>query len=531
MKKFESKIIIILICLAFTSSFQSIFGQDWIRYYGTTYALGCTAIETYDHGYIFQAKISGGDIWIFKTDINGNILWEKVIGSSVGNVYFSPVNIEQTVNNGLIICGTTNKYGSPDAFLIQINYCGEVDWCKIIKRQGPWDVGFKVKPTPEGDFILLGGYYPTEPRTDYSLFKFNENGELIWQQYYVLDGYTSSDCTKDLLIDTDGYLIISSGFFPDTGAVSPYLMRSCFMKSDTAGIKLWDLIYNPETSFSCQPFATVKNNFGNYFHSCSHSTDIGVNPSLLNINHYGPVTLEHDIIITGNKSVSSMNTITMMNDTNIVFFGKLDANQTHDGKVIITDTTGNLLNSKTLIPINNFNSTFKTYDNKFVSVADNYFGSNSPIVAVKINSNLEYDSIYTQPFTYDSLCPHPIVSDTIDPNCDNVLVSVDEPFKKPETTQLKVYPNPTDSKLTIELPKYLVVTNNSGNIPATTIYHQWSSATLQAIDLQGKTVLQQEVAINGVPLQLDVSKLPAGMYQFRLLYMGKLVAGSKVVVK
>jgi len=94
-----------------------------------------------------------------------------------------------------------------------------------------------------------------------------------------------------------------------------------------------------------------------------------------------------------------------------------------------------------------------------------------------------------------------------------------------------VYPNPTDKILTVELPKYLVVSNTSGNIPVTTIYHQWSSATLQAIDLQGKTVLRQEVANTGIPLQVDVSKLPAGMYQFRLVYKGNLVADCKVVVR
>jgi len=44
-------------------------------------------------------------------------------------------------------------------------------------------------------------------------------------------------------------------------------------------------------------------------------------------------------------------------------------------------------------------------------------------------------------------------------------------------------------------------------------------------------VLQQEVANTGLPLHLDVSRLPAGMYQFRLVYQGKQVAGSKVVVK
>ena len=115
------------------------------------------------------------------------------------------------------------------------------------------------------------------------------------------------------------------------------------------------------------------------------------------------------------------------------------------------------------------NSTTKTFDDKFITVDDDTFNNKFRIVALKVNSDLEYDSIYTQPFTYDSLCPYPIVSDTIDPNCDNVIVSVDEPFKKPETTQLMVYPNPVDNIVTVELPKYLVVSNTSGNVPATTI--------------------------------------------------------------
>ena len=221
----------------------------------------------------------------------------------------------------------------------------------------------------------------------------------------------------------------------------------------------------------------------------------------------------------------------MLHDTNLVFFGGFTINDTFQWQALKTDTIGNIIKSSSIPEVIVHSSTTKTFDDKFVTVGVDTYNNIFRIVALKVNSNLEYDSIYTQPFTYDSLCPHPIVSDTIDPDCDNVYVSVDEPFKKPETTQLKVYPNPTDKLLIVELPKYLVVSNTSGNIPATTIYHQWSSAMLQAIDLQGKVVIKQGVTNTGVPLQLDVSRLPAGMYQFRLLYRGKQAAGSKVVVK
>ena len=334
-------------------------------------------------------------------------------------------------------------------------------------------------------------------------------------------------------MDYDGYLVTSTRYAPDTGTTSPQVARSYFVKTDTAGNKLWDLTYGTENQYYSYPWATTKNSNGKYYHSSTHSPPSGENPALVWVSHDGLTSGYRDIFQMNNFYFSGFSTITMEDDANIILVGALVDNQgIVNWKVIKIDTIGNLLDSASVTFVNSsYTSTTKTFDNKFVTVGNDAPNGNFNIVAFKVNSNLEYDSIYTQPFTYDSLCPYPIVSDTIDPNCDNVYVSVDEPFKKPETTQLKVYPNPTDKNITIELPKYLVVINNSGNIPATTVYHQWSSATLQAIDLQGKIVLQREVPNNGVPLQLDVSQLPVGLYQFRLLYKGKQVAGSKVVVK
>jgi hypothetical protein len=117
------------------------------------------------------------------------------------------------------------------------------------------------------------------------------------------------------------------------------------------------------------------------------------------------------------------------------------------------------------------------------------------------------------------------------PNCDNVIVSVDEPFKKPETTQLKVYPNPTNKQVSVELPKYLVITDNNGSMPVTTVYHQWQKVVLQAIDLNGKIMQSRELQNNNETVQIDVSRWSSGSYLFRMIYNGKQVAGSKVVVK
>jgi hypothetical protein len=152
------------------------------------------------------------------------------------------------------------------------------------------------------------------------------------------------------------------------------------------------------------------------------------------------------------------------------------------------------------------------------------------IYLVKVNSNLQYDTNYSHQDTYDSLCSHPIISDTINPDC-GLIVNVEEPFNNPETTLLKVYPNPTSEFLVVELPKYLKVQNNSSNFQSTTIYHQWKSTTLETYNLDNKLVFRKEIPKDQTRLELDVSAWGKGMYFFRLSYNKNTVAGEKVVIE
>jgi hypothetical protein len=508
-------------------------GQNWIRTYGVgNNTIARTVIEQYDKGYIICGSVNSSEYaLLLKTDINGNQLWEKYFGDGSTKMHFSYCS--NTMDNGFITCGLTTKLNSYDALITKFNSCAEIEWCKVLFTPNNYDYSWRIKQTPEGDFILLGAYFVTNPESNLSLFKFDASGELIWQQFYPFENYFNEDEPIDLLVDYDGYLITSTRYAPDTGTISPQIDRSYFVKTDTAGNKLWDLTYGTENQYYSYPWATTKNGNGKYYHSSTHSPPSGDNPALVWVSHDGLSFGEHDIFQMNNFNFSGFSTITMEDDSNIILVGGMVDNLgIVNWKVIKADTLGNLIDSSSVAFVNSsYRSTTKTFDGKFVTVGNDAPNGNFNIVAFKVNYDMEYDSIYTQPFTYDSLCQHPIVSDTIDPNCDNVIVSVDEPFKKPETTQLKVYPNPTDNMLTIELPKYLVVSNTSGNIPVTTIYHQWSSATLKAVDLQGNIVLQKEVVKTGVPLQLDVSKLPVGMYQFSLLYKGNKVAGCKVMVK
>jgi hypothetical protein len=76
--------------------------------------------RTQDNEYILtgvtNAKLpvySTGDMWLTKTDANGNILWEKIIG---GSEYDTTYTVDVTSDGGFISAGMTKSFGTGDNF-------------------------------------------------------------------------------------------------------------------------------------------------------------------------------------------------------------------------------------------------------------------------------------------------------------------------------------------------------------------------------------------------------------------------------
>ncbi|MCG2726490.1 MAG: hypothetical protein L6420_09640, partial [Elusimicrobia bacterium] len=81
--------------------------------------------QTTDGGYII-ATASGStnvDIWLLKTDSNGNKLWDKTFGG-VGNE--NAYSVQQTSDGGYIIAGSSNSSGggNHDFWLIKTDSSG-----------------------------------------------------------------------------------------------------------------------------------------------------------------------------------------------------------------------------------------------------------------------------------------------------------------------------------------------------------------------------------------------------------------------
>jgi len=157
---------------------------QWAKMYGggsTVYEDLCCIQQTSDGGYIFASKTriasTSDDIFLIKTDANGNVQWAKAFGGTV-NAWAS--SVRQTSDGGYIVAGTTWSFGAGwgDIFLIKTDANGNVQWAKTYGGTNE-DVAPSVQQTSDGGYIVAG--YTTSFGAgwgDIFLIKTDANGDI-----------------------------------------------------------------------------------------------------------------------------------------------------------------------------------------------------------------------------------------------------------------------------------------------------------------------------------------------------------------
>jgi len=535
---------VLFLCFFLFLCFKSSFSQVWPKtYFANECTVPFSVVECYDKGYLIGGWYLTADGFplnglLLKTDLNGEMLWNKMIGEPNDGTALQDVN--QTNDNGFIISGSTKQTDSwGDPFIMKLNSCGEKEWCRIYNiGQGRADAANSIHQIPGGYimYVFEGYQYYSNEKTH--LFRLNNNGDLVWQQTY---------CQKDtLMIAADGYdmtvtpdyhfLINGFCYYPDSGTTGPRYLRPLIIKVDSTGNAVWELPWNylsGEHFYGMSNRSIVDNQQNIYScgrHIEDEATPPGDRPTMLKTDSSGKELSYHDLVPNSWQAVFF--NINWFQDSTIAIDGGWILNPGGEGQVGVfkVDKDGNILDSANIMKtVYCFSDAIVDHDNKLFLVQGQYFGNQWHTYSWKLNSDLEYDTLYTHPYVYDSLCPHPIVSDTIPLDC--IIVGIDEPFKNPETGKLKVYPNPVRDILHIVIPEKLKSENQNPVFNLTTVYHQWHSATLEIYDLFGRKMLSKEVLQSEKEVAVDVSLWPGGMYVVRLVYNGQTVGSGKVMVE
>ena len=207
----------------------------WTKTYGGPSLDWASSVQqTTDGGYIIAGNTESYgagacDVYLVKTNASGDTLWTRTYG---GATYDEGESVQQTADGGYIIAGNTYSSGAGvcDVYLIKTDAHGETLWTRIYG--GYWDQGFSVQQTTDGGYIVAGQtwhYY--EMDYDVYLIKTNAQGDTLWTRTHGGPDYSEGGRSVRQTAD-GGYIIAGSG------GGNVYLI-----KTNAQGDTLWTRTY------------------------------------------------------------------------------------------------------------------------------------------------------------------------------------------------------------------------------------------------------------------------------------------------
>jgi len=184
------------------------------NYFERTYAFGTVnegraVIQTNDLGFAILGSTTPGwggqtNFYLIKTDSLGEAEFHYSYG---GNGIEQGYAIEQMPDSGFIIAGYSNSFGvnnNYDGLVIRVDKSGNQLWSKIIGTS-EWDFIYDMKPTFDGNFVLVGSSYGSGNGISSGyIVKMDPSGNIIWEKFLNLNEYID---LKRIVSNPDGSFI------------------------------------------------------------------------------------------------------------------------------------------------------------------------------------------------------------------------------------------------------------------------------------------------------------------------------------
>ncbi|MCF7811967.1 T9SS type A sorting domain-containing protein [bacterium] len=207
-------------------------------------------IQTADEGYAlagFTMSFGSGhsDMWLVKIDSVGEIIWSQTYGGEGGERCFS---IIQTSDGGYALAGETHSFGAGewDMWLVKTNSDGDSLWSRTFGGRDE-DRCYSIVQTGDGGFALAGLTKSFRAQgTDMWLVKTDNNGDSLWAYKY---GYRNDEECYSMIQCSDGGFALAGKY--DPGGVS-WDRDMLLLKTDEEGDSLWSRRFGGSGNEYCQ---------------------------------------------------------------------------------------------------------------------------------------------------------------------------------------------------------------------------------------------------------------------------------------
>jgi len=187
--------------------------MQWNQTYGGTGKEKCLSmVQTRDGGYAMAGYtesfgVVGRDFWLVKTDSSGTMQWNQTYGGTNDE---GAESVVQTGDDGYALAGTTDSFvaGDGDVWLVKTDADGNMQWNRTYGGTGH-DHAYSVVQTGDGGYTVAsrtgsfgaGGY-------DAWLFRTDSEGNMQWNKTY---GGTSDDQAFSMIQTNDGGYCVAGG--------------------------------------------------------------------------------------------------------------------------------------------------------------------------------------------------------------------------------------------------------------------------------------------------------------------------------